>query len=73
MPALSPEYTEILKRELIKQYVPLLPALLPTNLVQPPEKQINRALSAFAVQSLFGASAQVAAKSVIDDFKDNGI
>ncbi len=73
MAALSPEYTEILKRELVKQYVPRLPALLQINLVQSPEKQINRALSAFAVHSLFGTSVQMAAKSVIDDFKDNGI
>jgi hypothetical protein len=73
MAALSPEYIEILKRELLKHYVPHLPPLLPTNLVQPPDKQRNRALSAFAIQTLFGASAQVASKSVIDDFKDNGI
>jgi hypothetical protein len=73
MAALSPEYTEILRRELSTQYVPHLPPLLPTNLVQPPEKQINRALSAFAIHTLFGVSAQVASKAVIDDFQDNGI
>lgn len=73
MDALSPEYTEILKRELSTQYVPHLPPLLPTNLVQPPEKQINRALSAFALHTLFRISAQTAGKAVIDDFKDNGI
>ncbi len=73
MAALSPEYTEILRRELSTQYVPHLPPLLPTNLVQPPEKQINRALGAFAIHTLFGVSAQVASKAVIDDFQDNGI
>lgn len=73
MAALSPEYIEILKRELSTQYVPHLPPLLPTNLVQPSEKQINRALSAFALHASFGVSAQVASKAVIDDFKDNGI
>lgn len=73
MAALSPEYTEILKRELLAQYVPHLPALLPTNFVQPPEKQTNRALSAFALHTLFGISAQAAAEAVVDDFRDNGL
>lgn len=73
MAALSPEYTEILKRELLAQYVPHLPALLPNNLVQPPEKQTNRALSAFALHAFFRISAQTASKAVVDDFKDNGI
>jgi AIPR protein len=73
MAALSAQYVEILRRELLAQYVPHLPPLLLTNYVQPPEKQVNRALSAFAVHALFGVSATVAAKSVIDDFMDNGI
>ena len=72
MAALSPEYLEILKRELA-QYVPHLPPLLPTNLVQQPDKQTNRALSAFALDSQLDISAQTASKAVIDDFDDQGI
>ena len=73
MVALSPEYTEILRRELVAQYVPHLPPLLQTNLIQPSDKQINRALSAFALHAFFKISSQAVAKAVIDDFQDNGI
>ena len=72
MAALSPEHTEILKRELA-QYIPHLPPLLPTNLVLPPDKQTNRALSAFALDAQLDISAQTASKAVIDDFGDQGI
>lgn len=75
MAALSPEYQELLKRELIAQYVPHLPALLPNNntLQQQADKQTNRSLSAFALHSMIGLSAKTAARAVVDDFHDNGI
>lgn len=75
MPALSAEYQELLKRELSAQYVDLLPALLPNSktLPQQDEKQINRALSAFALSGALSLSARTAAGSVVDDFYDNGI
>jgi hypothetical protein len=75
MAALSPEYQEILKRELLAQYVGSLPLLLP-NKKTPQEnsdKQINRALSAFALHSTIAMTARTAARAVVDDFHDNGI
>ena len=75
MAALSPEYAELLKRELSAQYVAHLPSLIPNKNTpqQNEEKQINRALSAFALHSGLGISARTAAKAVVDDFHDNGI
>lgn len=75
MSALSPEYQEILKRELSTQYVAHLPSLVPNKKSpqQNAEKQVNRALSAFLLHAKLGISAPVAAKAVVDDFEDNGI
>jgi hypothetical protein len=75
MPGLSVEYQEILRRELLAQYVAHLPPLLPNGYsqLQQAEKQVNRALSAFALQAIFNLSAPAAAKAVVDDFNDNGI
>ncbi|MFZ3084394.1 AIPR family protein [Rhodoferax ferrireducens] len=75
MAALSPEYQELLKRELTAQYVSHLPALLPnTNTPQQQtDKQTNRSLSAFALHAMLGLSARAAARAVVDDFHDNGI
>lgn len=74
MAALSAEYMEILRRELQSQYVAHLPPLLPAHGgVQPPDKQISRALSAFALGGQLALSAPDAAKAVIDDFGDQGI
>lgn len=75
MTALTPEYLEILRRELQSQYVAHLPPLLlGTNAgAQPAGKDISRALSAFAMHSLWSLTARMAARSVVDDFGDNGI
>lgn len=75
MAALSDEYQEILKRELAAQYVSHLPPLLPNkkSSQQNAEKQVNRALSAFLLHAKLGISARAAARSVVDDFEDNGI
>ncbi len=75
MAALSLEYLELLKRELLAEYVAYLPPLLSNNNTpqQNADKQINRALSAFALHSELEMSARSAAKIVVDDFHDNGI
>lgn len=75
MAALSPEYQEILKRELDSRYVPFLPPLLPNSNTpqQRAEKQTSRALSAFALDAALGLSVRTSARAVIDDFQDNGI
>lgn len=74
MAALSPEYLEILRRELTAQYVPHLPPLLANNSPQQQaEKQTNRALSAFALRMGVDVSVTGAANAVVDDFQDNGI
>lgn len=74
MSELSAEYFAILQNELQEFYVPHLPPLLKK---EPQEKQdtknLSRALSAFALQSKFGISADTAAKAVVDDHEDNGI
>lgn len=75
MASLTPEYQEILKRELASQYVPYLPPLLPNNNApdQQAQKNTSRALSAFVLHSICDISADVASKAVVDDFSDNGI
>jgi hypothetical protein len=75
MPGLSIEYQEILRRELLTQYVAHLPPLLPNGYTpqQQADKQVNRALSAFALQSIFDLPAPAAAKAVVDDYNDNGL
>ena len=75
MTALSPEYQEILKRELSLHYVPYLPPLL-TNTHTPEQqfqKNLSRALSAFVLHSICDISAEAASKAIVDDFSDNGI
>lgn len=75
MDALEPQYLEVLKNLMLARYVPLLPALLPNN-KRPTEcedKQISRALSAFALQKLLGLTPEAAAAAVVDDFDDKGI
>lgn len=75
MTSLTPEYQEILKRELSIQYVPNLPPLLPNTkpLEDNIQKNISRALSAFVLHSICDISAVAASKAVVDDFSDNGI
>jgi len=75
MPALSAEYLEMLQQELARHYVPHLPPLLPNNNTaeQQAAKQQSRALSAFLLSAVCALDADTAAKSVVDDFGDNGI
>jgi hypothetical protein len=75
MSSLTPEYQEILKRELSIQYVPNLPPLLPNTKSNDDniQKNISRALSAFVLHSICDISAIAASKAVVDDFSDNGI
>ena len=65
----------LLKAQLNVDYVPDLPPLLDTT--HPAEhmaaKNTSRALSAFAIHKLVGTDRETAAKSVIDDYEDNGI
>jgi hypothetical protein len=75
MTSLSPEYQEILKRELSSQYVQNLPPLLANQQApdQQVQKNVSRALSAFVLHSICDISAEAASKAVVDDFSDNGI
>lgn len=75
MTPLSPQYQEILKRELAAQYVKHLPPLIPNkkSATENADKQVNRALSAFLLQSALNVSVNNAARAVVDDFVDNGI
>ncbi|MBK7052031.1 MAG: AIPR family protein [Rhodoferax sp.] len=75
MTPLSPQYQEILKRELAAQYVKHLPSLVPNkkSAADNADKQVNRALSAFLLQSALNVSVSTAARAVVDDFVDNGI
>jgi hypothetical protein len=72
---LSPQYQEILKRELATQYVKYLPPLIPNKKTsaQNDEKQVNRALSAFLLNTVLDITSKSAARAVVDDFNDNGI
>lgn len=75
MPALSAQYLEMLQQELARHYVPHLPPLLPNSNTpeQQAVKQQSRALAAFLLSAVCALDADSAAKSVVDDFGDNGI
>lgn len=75
MPPLSPDYMAMLKKELTSRYLPYLTPLLPNTRPAPEqqEKQISRALSAFALRHHLDVSPKAAAAAVIDDFNDNGL
>lgn len=68
-------YMDLLKTVLQERFVPFLPPLLDQN--RPKEEQdkknISRAFSAFVLHHLCGISEEMAAKSVVDDFNDEGI
>lgn len=65
----------ILKQKLADAFVPHLPPLL--DLTKPADhmaaKNVSRAFAAFGVQKLLRVDAVTAAKSVVDDYDDNGI
>ena len=75
MPALEPQYMEILKRILAKRFVQFLPPLLDTTKSKDEQhiKQLSRAFSAFTLNKLLDITPQEAAASVVDDIKDKGI
>lgn len=65
----------ILKTKLAGEFVPPLPPLLDRS--KPAEhqvtKNISRAFSAFVIHKMCGLNADLSAKSVVDDYEDNGI
>ncbi|HWB02794.1 MAG TPA: AIPR family protein [Verrucomicrobiales bacterium] len=65
----------ILKTKLTNEFVPELPPLL--DLTPPADhrtnKNISRAFNAYAIQKITGVDTATAAKSVVDDYQDNGI
>ncbi len=75
MAALTADQLTLLKRALADDYVPHLPKLTVQNKnaddIQ--NKNLSRALSAFAVHKLCGTSIADACASVVDDFEDAGI
>jgi hypothetical protein len=74
VPAIQPPMFTALKAILKERYVPHLPPLLGyADAANGPEKQVARALSAFALQVLFSVDAKAAAQLVVDDYEDNGV
>lgn len=74
MPAITPAMMAALKNTLETRFLPIIPPLLGTqNVSLKKDKQISRAFNAFVVQKLFDLPAAEAAKTVVDDFGDNGI
>ena len=75
MPALEPQYMEILKQILAERFIPFLPTLSgtskPANEQQ--TRQLSRAFSAFTLHKLLNLTPQEAAASVVDDIDDKGI
>lgn len=65
---------EVLKKILKDRFVPHLQPLLGNgNPGDRENKQISRAFSAFALQTLFNLDAVTAARAVVDDYDDKGI
>lgn len=74
MVSIQPPLLEVLKKILKDRFVPHLPTLLGNgNPGDRENKQISRAFSAFALQTLFNLDAVTAARAVVDDYDDNGI
>jgi hypothetical protein len=74
MTALPEEFMGALKGILEQRYVSDLPDLLvDKGPEQNKNKQVSRAFSAFVLQHILDVPAHEAAKSVVDDFEDNGI
>lgn len=72
---MSPDQLTLFKARLSEDYGPRLPPLIGSG--HPPDqitvKNVARALSAFVIHKLVGTDLETAAKSVIDDYEDNGI
>ncbi|GGC06533.1 AIPR family protein [Dyadobacter sediminis] len=74
MSSLSNSHLDLLKAELKYAFVPHLPPLLEEKPQDQQEgKNLSRAFSAFALASICEISPELACKSVVDDFGDNGI
>lgn len=75
MAALAPNFLNILRDKLGKDFVPHLPELLDKKPPQEEQdkKQLSRAFSAFALHKMLDIGIALSAKSVVDDFDDNGI
>jgi hypothetical protein len=75
MTAIPTNFLTILKDKLEKNFVPHLPELLDKNHAKDEQdkKQLSRAFSAFALHKMRDIGIAVSAKTVVDDFDDNGI
>jgi len=75
MAALPTNFLNILRNKLEKDFVPHLPELL--NKERPKadqdKKQLSRAFSGFVLHKMLNVGIADAAKSVVDDFDDNGL
>jgi len=72
---MTPDQVQILKQKLADEFVPELPPLL--DLTAPAahraDKNVARAFNGYAIQKIAGLDTATAAKSVVDDYNDNGI
>lgn len=75
MAALPTNFLSILKKKFEKDFVPHLPELLIKERPQADQdkKQLSRAFSGFVLHKMLNLGISVAAKSVVDDFDDNGL
>jgi hypothetical protein len=75
MNSLQTTHLATLRGVLSSQYVPHLPALLrPSSAgAHNADKNVSRALSAFALQLLSGCTIETACSAVVDDYEDSGI
>lgn len=65
----------ILRQKLVTEFVPELPPLLDRGKPEAHRdaKNVARAFNGYAIQKIAGLDTVTAAKSVVDDFEDNGI
>jgi hypothetical protein len=71
---MNPDHLELLKKKLVEEYVPNLPALLaPKSQDENSKKNLSRAYAAFAIAKILRLDAATASNSVVDDYDDNGI
>lgn len=75
MSALPPNFLSILTNKLERDFVPYLPELLNKERpkVDQDKKQLSRAFSGFVIHKMLNVGISDAAKSVVDDFDDNGL
>lgn len=73
--SIEAQYLDIIKRTLSEKFVPHLPELLDNSRpkTEQDKKNISRAFSAFVLHNMCQVSEEMAAKSVVDDFNDDGI